>query len=129
MESIKVVVEGHVLDEVATALKGLLHEQDIDVQIKPASARFDGLALEPTSLIVVGASVLSALITALLAYLANRQSGTITIKGTSGWLIKIPKDTPKEEIEGYIRFAREDIDHIRLDYPEKKIGTPVDGQR
>lgn len=54
-----------------------------------------------------GASILSAAITAVLAYLATRSSGEIEITGSSGRSIKIPKDTPKEDIDFYIKKAEE----------------------
>ncbi|GJQ59624.1 MAG: hypothetical protein D8M57_06700 [Candidatus Scalindua sp. AMX11] len=115
METIKITVEGFDFDEVATELKTLSETQDIDIQVKPSSGNFGGLALDPATIIVAGSSVLSALITALFAYLATRKSGTIVIAGSSGSKIEIPKGTPKEDIEYYIEQARKlDAEQITL---------------
>jgi sugar phosphate isomerase/epimerase len=115
METFNVFFEGKELDKVSKELKELLRGEDIDVQIKPEKIGFDGFSLEPASLIVSGASVLSALITALLAYLANRRAGNIIISGSTGRKIEIPKDASEEEIEYYVRLARElDIDKINV---------------
>ena len=106
METLKISVEGFDFDEVASELKRLTETQDINVQVKPASVNFGGLALDPATIIVSGASVLSALITALFAYLAIRRQGTIVITGSNGRKIEIPKGTSKDDIGNYIEQAR-----------------------
>jgi len=58
------------------------------------------------NIIVTGISALSAVISALIAYLATRKTGTIKLVGGDN-IIEIPKDTPKEDIEYYIQKAKE----------------------
>lgn len=118
MEKLKLISEGYDLNEIAKELDEL-STQNIDIKNDPERASFDGLSLEPASLIISGASVLSALITALLAYLANRRSGTIIITGSSGRKIEIPKDTPKDDIERYVELAKElDADRVIIRQPQ-----------
>jgi cell division septal protein FtsQ len=113
METIKVIFKEGVIEEVSADLKRLLNKHDVSVQVKPETVGFDGFSLDPASLIVSGASVLSTLISALLAYLANKKSGSITVSGSSGREINIPKDTPIEKIKEYIKLAKElDSDQI-----------------
>lgn len=115
METLKISVEGFDFDEVASELKRLAETQDMNVQVKPASVDFGGLALDPATIIVSGASVLSALITALFAYLATRRNGTIVIIGSNGRKIEIPKGTSKDDIGYYIEQARKlDAEQIVL---------------
>jgi hypothetical protein len=115
METVRVFAEGYDLSEITTALEPELSANDINIRVQESSVKFDGLSLEPASIIVSGASVLSALVTALLAYLANRRSGTIVITGASGRKIEVPKDTPNEAVEKYIELAKQiDADTIRL---------------
>lgn len=106
METVKISVEGFDFDEVANELQKLSKAPNIDVRVKPSSVDFGGLALDPATIIVSGASVLSALITALFAYLSTRKSGAIIITGSNGRKLEIPKGTSKEEIEYYIQQAR-----------------------
>ncbi|MCW3128667.1 MAG: hypothetical protein N2V75_00955 [Methanophagales archaeon] len=115
MEKFKVVVEGIALEEIASNLRRLLRNHAIDVQVKPSAVGFDGLSLEPASIIVAGASVLSALITGLFTCLATRKSGTIILVVKGGRMIEIPKNTLREDIEYYVRLAKElDIDHVLI---------------
>ncbi len=115
METIQITVEGFDFDEVANELKKLAETQDVDIHIKPSSVGFGGLALDPATIIVSGASVLSTLITALFAYLATRKNGTIVITGSTGRKIEIPKGTSKEDIGYYIQQAQKlDADRIVL---------------
>ena len=106
MERIKLAVEGFDFDEVATELKEVVATEGINIEIKPSSVDFGGLALDPATIIVSGASVLSALITAIFTYVSTRKSGTIVIAGSNGRKIEIPKGTSKEDIEYYIRHYR-----------------------
>jgi hypothetical protein len=115
METIKITVEGFDFDEVANELKILTEVQGMDIKVKPSSVDFGGLALDPATIMVSGASVLSALITALFAYLSTRKSGAIVITGSNGRKIEIPKDTSREDIEYYIQQARKlDVEQIVL---------------
>jgi len=115
METVKISVEGFDFDEVANELKKLSETQGIDIRVKPSSVDFGGFAFDPATIIVSGTSVLSALITALFAYLSTRKSGTIVITGSSGRKIEIPKGTSKEDIEYYIQQARKlDAEQIIL---------------
>lgn len=115
METIKLTVDGYNFDEVASELKKLVETERINIQAKPSSVDFGGLALDPATIIVSGASVLSALITALFAYLATRRNGMIIISGSNGRKIEIPKGTSKEDIEYYIEQARKlDAEQIVL---------------
>lgn len=60
-----------------------------------------------TGVSVAGAGVLSAVITAVFAYLSRRKSGTIEIHGSSGRKIEVPEGTSKEDIQFYIDKAKE----------------------
>jgi hypothetical protein len=106
METIKIRVEGFDFDEVANELMKLSKEESVDIQVKTSSIGFRGLALDPATIIVSGASVLSALITSLITYLATRNTGVVTITGVDGWKVEIPKGTPQKDIEHYIELAR-----------------------
>jgi hypothetical protein len=106
MESIKITVKGFDFGEVASELLKLSKDENIDIQVKPSSIGYGGLSLDPAMIIASGASVLSALITSLLAYLATRNTGAITITGVDGWKVEIPKGTPQKDIENYIELAR-----------------------
>jgi len=113
MESIIITVKGFNLDDVASELSKLSKGKDFDLQVKPSSIGYSGLSLDPAMIIASGASVLSALITSLLAYLATRNTGIITITGTDGWKVEIPKGTSQKDIEHYIELARKhDIEQI-----------------
>jgi hypothetical protein len=106
METVKIKVEGFNFDEVTSELVKLATDESIDIQVKPSSIGYSGLALDPAMIIASGASVLSALITSLLAYLATRNTGAITITGVDGWKVEIPKGTPQKDIEHYVELAR-----------------------
>lgn len=106
METVKIRVEGFDFDEVASELMKLSKDEGVDIQVKSASVGFGGLALDPATIIASGASVLSALITSLLAYLATRNTGAVTITGVNGWKVEIPKGTSQKDIEHYVELAR-----------------------
>jgi len=106
METVRIKVEGFNFDEVTSELVKLSTDEGIDIQVKPSSIGYGGLALDPAMIIASGASVLSALITSLLAYLATRNTGAITITGVDGWKVEIPKGTPQKDIEHYVELAR-----------------------
>ena len=106
METVKIRVEGFDFDDVASELMKLSKDEGVDIQVKPSSVGFGGLALDPAMIIASGASVLSALITSLLAYLATRNTGAVTITGVDGWKVEIPKSTPQKDIEHYVELAR-----------------------
>jgi len=106
METIKIRVEGFDFEQVASELAKLSEDENVDIQVKPSSIGFNGLALDPATIIVSGAGVLSALITSLLAYLATRNTGVVAITGVDGWKVEIPKGTPQKDIEHYVELAR-----------------------
>lgn len=106
MESIQIIVKGFDFDEIASELVKLSKGEGVDIQVKPSSIGYGGLSLDPAMVIASGASVLSALITSLLAYLTTRNTGVITITGVDGWKIEIPKGTPQKDIEHYVELAR-----------------------
>lgn len=106
METVKIRVEGFDFDEVASEIMKFSNDENIDIQVKPSSIGFGGLALDPATIIASGASILSALITSLLAYLATRNTGSITITGADGWKVEIPKGTAQKDIEHYVELAR-----------------------
>ena len=111
METFQVVFKDYNIEEASNELRKFLPEKDIKIKHKTVS--FDDFSLESPTLIVSGASLLSALISALLAYLAKRNNGNITILGSSGRKIEIPRNTPKEKIEYYVKLAKElDVDQI-----------------
>lgn len=115
METIKITIQGFEFDEVATELKNLADSDTVEVKVKPSSIDFGGLALDPATIIVSGAGVLSSLITALFTYMATKRNGSIIITGSRGRKIEIPKNTPKEEIEFYIEQAQKlDAEQIAL---------------
>jgi hypothetical protein len=115
METVKIVVEGVGIDEVAGSIQNNLRNANLTVQVRPLSTSFDGFSLDPATIIVAGTGVVSTLITALLTYLSSRKSGTIIITGASGRKIEIPKDTPKERIEYYVTLAKQiDANLIKL---------------
>lgn len=115
METIKIFVEGFDFDEFSHELKRLTETTDVDIQVKPSSVDFGGLALDPATIIVSGTSILSTLITALFAYLATKRSGTVVITSSNGRKIEIPKGTSKEDIEYYVQQVRKlDAERIVL---------------
>ena len=105
METVKIRVEGFDFGEIANELVKVSKGEDIDIQVNPSSVEFGGLALDPATIIVSGASVLSALVTSLLTYLGTKNTGTITITGVDGWKVEIPKSTPQKDIEHYVELA------------------------
>lgn len=113
MEIIQISVQGFDFDEVADELKKLTETTGINIQIKPSSVDFGGLALDPATIIVSGTTILSTLITALFGFLATRRNGTIVITGSNGRKIEIPKGTSKEDIEYYVQQAQK-LDSERI---------------
>ena len=64
---------------------------------------------------MAGVGVISAAITGAFAYLAKGKGGEIYIKGTGGRSIKVPKGTSHEDIDFYIKKAKEiDVEHILI---------------
>jgi hypothetical protein len=61
----------------------------------------------PTAIAIAGVGALSSAVTALLAYLGKRGSGKIVIRGASGASVEIPRGTPKEEVDFYVKKAHE----------------------
>ena len=106
MEEIKIRVDGFDFDEVTNELIKLSIDESIDFQVKQSSIGYGGFALDPATIIASGASILSALITSLLAYLATRNTGSSSITGVDGWKVEIPKGTAQKDIEYYVELAR-----------------------
>ncbi len=106
MTTVKVLIEGYLIEEVADEMREVLQDQDIDIQVSPSLIRFDGLSLDPPSIIASGASVAAALITALFAYLGSKKSGSIIIKAGDKEIV-VPRDTSQNELENYIKLAKQ----------------------
>jgi hypothetical protein len=114
MESIKILSDGVNLTALHAHIVASGRLIDASITLGTPTQGSDDLHLTPeaASIIVSGASVLSAVVSSLLLFLANRKAGTITIVGSSGRKLEIPKDMPLNEIETYIEVAHR-LDSIR----------------
>lgn len=101
--------------EVYDVLKKLGEKKEIKVDLVMEEVHFGPVLNVPVEVIVAGIGVLSAIVAALLSYLAKKKSGVIVLKGSSGRSIEIPKDTHRDDIDFYIKKAKElDISSIDI---------------
>lgn len=114
MEKIKIVVEEYELEEIVKELK---KNPGIEIEIK-SNYSISGFSLSSDAISIIfvsGITILPVIISSIIHFLQRKKSGTIIIVGATGRKIVIPRDTPPEEIERYIRMAKEiDIDHISI---------------
>jgi hypothetical protein len=69
----------------------------------------------PGEVIVAGIGALSAVVSALLTYIATRRSGKIVLKGKDGRSVEIPRDVKRDDVEFYIEKAKElDVDRVTI---------------
>src|SRR6266481_3040273 len=108
METVNVLSRTHTVAELRQSLEKLLPSRAVKIQEKSLHVTgYDGFSVEPATLVVSGAGVLSALINALLTYMKEKTSGTITIEGRTGRKIVIPRGTKPEDVERYVKMAQQ----------------------
>ena len=103
--------------EIYSALNNDIGHLEYEIkQENPEEYKVGPIIEVPMGIIVAGIGALSAIIGSLLGYLAKRKNGQIVITGSKGRSIQVPKDTPKEDIDYYIKKAKEiDGNTINLD--------------
>jgi hypothetical protein len=108
METVNLLTRTYPISELKEHLQRALATYDLRIEEKTSKVvGYDGFSVEPATLVVSGAGVLSALITALLTYMQARATGTITIEGRTGRKVVVPRGTSPEDIERYVKLARE----------------------
>lgn len=65
------------------------------------------------SLLAAGAGVLSAAVSGIFAYLSSKGRGTIVIEGANGAKVEVPAGTSKDELDYYIKKAK-DLDAHKI---------------
>lgn len=103
MIKVKVISEIHSLNEI----KNVVESTHVIENWQPVQ-QTDSFSLAPDAayIIVSSLNALLVIINSILVYLAKKKSGTITIIGSSGRKIIIPKDA-NGEIDKYIEHAKE----------------------
>lgn len=85
-----------------------LKKENLDVEVESIEEIKIGPVITiPTGILVAGVAAVSSILIALLQYISQRNAGRIILKGSSGAMIEVPKDTPKEDIDIYIQKAKE----------------------
>lgn len=112
---IRITAQDADMTEVKMALQRAVNDPAISFELDEGEGGFR--SVDPPTLVAViaaGGATLGALITGVLAIRAGRVSQYIVIRGSSGRVLKIPADTPAEEIDELVRRAR-DIDVTQID--------------
>lgn len=86
-----------------------ISEKDIEAGVKVTSIRLDSATLPVDFIVEIITKIgsLSSVITAIIAILAYKGRGEITITLKNGCQIKVPVNTPKDKIVEYIEKVKE----------------------
>ncbi len=116
IERVRVFVRNESPAEFAEELRAHLADGSLSLGIAESIGNVDTLSLDLPTIIVSGAGVVSAFLTAWFTYLSTKRNVTLTIVGKSGRKLVVPVDTSKEDLAYYIRLSKEiDADSIIIE--------------